>query len=73
MQNSNTREMIFDVATLVSHLSRFMTLMPGDLIATGTPPGVGMGMKPPVWLQDGDEVTVEIERVGAITNTCRVL
>ena len=73
MQNSNTREMIFDVATLVSHLSRFMTLMPGDLIATGTPPGVGMGMKPPVWLQNGDEVTVEIERVGAITNTCRVL
>jgi len=73
MQSSNTREMIFDVATLVSHLSRFMTLMPGDLIATGTPPGVGMGMKPPVWLQDGDEMTVEIEKVGAITNRCRVL
>jgi len=73
MQNSNTREMIFDVATLVAHLSKFMTLMPGDLIATGTPPGVGMGMKPPVWLKDGDEVTVEIEKVGFITNTCRVL
>ena len=73
MQNSNTREMIFDVATLVAHLSRFMTLMPGDLIATGTPPGVGMGMKPPVFLQDGDEVTVEIEKVGFITNRCRIL
>ncbi len=72
VQNSNTREMIFDVATLVSYLSKFMTLMPGDLIATGTPPGVGMGMKPPVWLKDGDEVTVEIERIGALTNFCRV-
>jgi 2-keto-4-pentenoate hydratase/2-oxohepta-3-ene-1,7-dioic acid hydratase in catechol pathway len=73
MQNSNTREMIFDVATLVSHLSKFMTLMPGDLIATGTPPGVGMGRTPPVWLKDGDEVTIEIERVGALTNKIRVL
>jgi 2-keto-4-pentenoate hydratase/2-oxohepta-3-ene-1,7-dioic acid hydratase in catechol pathway len=73
MQNSNTREMIFDVATLIAHLSKFMTLMPGDLIATGTPPGVGMGMKPPVWLKDGDEMTVEIENIGALTNTCRVL
>lgn len=72
VQNSNTREMIFDVATLVAYLSRFMTLMPGDLIATGTPPGVGMGMQPPVWLKDGDEVTVEIEKIGALTNTCRV-
>ncbi|MCS7054970.1 MAG: fumarylacetoacetate hydrolase family protein [Thermoflexales bacterium] len=72
VQNSNTREMIFDVATLVSYLSKFMTLMPGDLIATGTPPGVGMGMQPPVWLKDGDEVTVEIERIGALTNTCCV-
>ena len=73
MQNSNTREMIFDVATLVAHLSKFMTLMPGDLIATGTPPGVGMGMKPPMFLKDGDEETVEIEKVGFITNRCRVL
>ena len=47
--------------------------MPGDLIATGTPPGVGMGMQPPVFLKDGDEVTVEIEKVGSITNRCRVL
>ncbi len=72
VQNSNTREMIFGVAALVSYLSKFMTLMPGDLIATGTPPGVGMGMKPPVWLKDGDEVTVEIERIGTLTNFCRV-
>jgi 2-keto-4-pentenoate hydratase/2-oxohepta-3-ene-1,7-dioic acid hydratase in catechol pathway len=72
-QHSNTREMIFGVADLIAHLSRFMTLMPGDLIATGTPPGVGMGMKPPVWLRDGDQVTVEIEGIGALTNICRVL
>jgi 2-keto-4-pentenoate hydratase/2-oxohepta-3-ene-1,7-dioic acid hydratase in catechol pathway len=72
-QHSNTREMIFGVADLIAHLSRFMTLMPGDLIATGTPPGVGMGMKPPVWLRDGDRVAVEIEGIGALTNTCRVL
>ncbi len=72
-QHSNTREMIFGVADLIAHLSRFMTLMPGDLIATGTPPGVGMGMKPPVWLRDGDRVTVEIEGIGALTNICCVL
>lgn len=71
-QHSNTREMIFGVADLVAHLSQFMTLMPGDLIATGTPPGVGMGMKPPIWLQDGDQVTVEIDGIGALVNTCRV-
>jgi len=71
-QHSNTREMIFGVADLVAHLSQFITLAPGDLIATGTPPGVGMGMKPPVWLKDGDQVTVEIERIGMLTNVCRV-
>ncbi len=65
--------MIFGVADLIAHVSRFMTLMPGDLIATGTPPGVGMGMKPPVWLRDGDRVTVEIEGIGALTNICCVL
>jgi 2-keto-4-pentenoate hydratase/2-oxohepta-3-ene-1,7-dioic acid hydratase in catechol pathway len=73
VQHSNTREMIFDIATLISHLSRFMTLMPGDLIATGTPFGVGMSRTPKLWLKDGDTVTIEIESVGALTNTCKVL
>jgi len=53
-QTGNTRTMIFDVATLVSYVSQFMALQPGDLIATGTPAGVGMGFKPPVFLQAGD-------------------
>lgn len=73
VQHSNTREMIFDVPTLIAHLSCYMTLMPGDLIATGTPAGVGMGRTPPRWLRDGDVCTVEIERIGALTNTMRCL
>ncbi len=73
VQHSNTREMIFNVAVLISHLSKFMTLNPGDLIATGTPFGVGMSRTPKLWLKDGDVVTVEIEKVGALTNTTRVL
>jgi 2-keto-4-pentenoate hydratase/2-oxohepta-3-ene-1,7-dioic acid hydratase in catechol pathway len=68
MQSSSTEQMVFGVAELVSFLSRTMTLEPGDVIATGTPPGVGFTRKPPVYLQDGDEVTIEIERVGGLTN-----
>jgi 2-keto-4-pentenoate hydratase/2-oxohepta-3-ene-1,7-dioic acid hydratase in catechol pathway len=60
--------MVFGVAELVSILSRTMTLEPGDVIATGTPPGVGFTRTPPVYLRDGDEVTVEIEGVGVLTN-----
>src|SRR5207302_6857 len=56
VQNGNTRTMVFGVAALVSYLSRFMTLYPGDLISTGTPPGVGLGMKPPLYLKAGDEL-----------------
>ncbi len=55
-QNGNTRTMVFGVATLVSYISRFMTLYPGDLISTGTPPGVGLGQKPPLYLKAGDEM-----------------
>jgi 2-keto-4-pentenoate hydratase/2-oxohepta-3-ene-1,7-dioic acid hydratase in catechol pathway len=73
VQHSNTKEMIFDIATLISHLSHFMTLHPGDLIATGTPFGVGMSRNPKLWLKDGDEVTIEIEKVGSLTNHCKVL
>ena len=56
--------MVFSVAEIISFLSRFMTLLPGDVIATGTPPGVGMGFKPPVYLQPGDVVELGIEGLG---------
>jgi 2-keto-4-pentenoate hydratase/2-oxohepta-3-ene-1,7-dioic acid hydratase in catechol pathway len=66
MQTGNTRTMIFGAATLVSYVSQFMTLMPGDIITTGTPPGVGMGIKPePVFLKPGDVITLGIEKLGA--------
>jgi 2-keto-4-pentenoate hydratase/2-oxohepta-3-ene-1,7-dioic acid hydratase in catechol pathway len=64
MQTGNTRTMIFGVAALVSYCSRFMTLEPGDIITTGTPPGVGMGMKPPSYLKAGDEVKLGIAKLG---------
>ena len=63
-QSGTTKTMVFSVATLVSYLSRIMTLNPGDVIATGTPPGVGMGMKPPVYLQAGQVVRLGVERLG---------
>lgn len=63
-QQGSTRDMIFGVAFLLSYISEFMTLHPGDIIATGTPPGVGMGMEPPVYLADGDVVDLEIEGLG---------
>jgi 2,4-diketo-3-deoxy-L-fuconate hydrolase len=63
-QTGNTRTMIFGVADLVADVSRYMTLLPGDIITTGTPPGVAMGMKPPQWLQAGDVVTLGIEGLG---------
>jgi len=64
VQNGSTRTMVFGVAALVSYLSRFMTLYPGDLISTGTPPGVGLGMKPPLYLKAGDEMRLGIEGLG---------
>jgi len=63
-QNGNTRTMVFGVATLVSYISRFMTLYPGDLISTGTPPGVGLGQKPPLYLKAGDEMRLGIAGLG---------
>jgi len=63
-QNGSTKTMVFGVATLVSYISRFMTLYPGDLISTGTPPGVGLGMKPPLYLKAGDEMRLGIEGLG---------
>lgn len=65
MQDGSTSTMIFNVRTLVSYVSRYMTLAPGDIIATGTPPGVGMGHKPePIWLKAGDVVEIEIAGLG---------
>src|ERR1700689_4317514 len=67
-QSGSTRTMIFNVAPLIAYISGFMTLEPGDLITTGTPPGVGMGVKPePVYLRPGDVMTLGIERLGAQT------
>jgi 2-keto-4-pentenoate hydratase/2-oxohepta-3-ene-1,7-dioic acid hydratase in catechol pathway len=67
-QSSNTRELIFDCFTLIEHLSTAFTLEPGDVISTGTPGGVGMGMKPPHLLAVGDVVRIEIEGIGEIEN-----
>lgn len=64
MQKGSTATMVFDVATIVSYVSRFMTLEPGDLIATGTPPGVGMGFKPPRYLRAGDVMRLGVEGLG---------
>ncbi|MEO8081466.1 MAG: fumarylacetoacetate hydrolase family protein [Caldimonas sp.] len=63
-QNGSTKTMIFGVAELVAYCSRFMTLWPGDLITTGTPPGVGLGMKPPMYLKAGDEMRLGIQGLG---------
>jgi 2-keto-4-pentenoate hydratase/2-oxohepta-3-ene-1,7-dioic acid hydratase in catechol pathway len=68
LQDSNTSDMIFDVPALIEFLSGSTTLWPGTLILTGTPQGVGMARKPPVWLKPGDVVTVEVERIGQLTN-----
>lgn len=68
MQDSDTADMIFDVATLVATLSEAMTLEPGDVIATGTPSGVGYARTPPVYLREGDRIEVEIEKIGTVGN-----
>lgn len=68
MQDSNTGDMIFDIPTLIEFLSGSTTLLPGTVILTGTPQGVGRAQNPPRWLTAGDNVTVEIEKIGALTN-----
>lgn len=73
MQEGNTADMIFDVAAIISFVSSAMTLCPGDIISTGTPGGVGLYRTPPVFLKDGDVVTVEIERIGFLRNKVRIL
>ena len=70
MQNGSTATMVYGAAFLVSYLSQFFTLHPGDIISTGTPPGVGMGMKPPRYLTAGDVVELGIEGLGSQKQTC---
>ena len=70
MQNGSTKTMIFSVNHIVHYLSQFMSLNPGDVIATGTPPGVGLGMKPPVFLKSGDVMKLSIEGLGEQTQKC---
>ncbi|MBM4407115.1 MAG: fumarylacetoacetate hydrolase family protein [Chloroflexi bacterium] len=72
LQSSTTANMFFGVRTLIAHCSRAFTLEPGDLIATGTPAGVGVYKKPPRLLRDGDEMIIRIERIGELRNVCRV-
>ncbi|MFO0102518.1 MAG: fumarylacetoacetate hydrolase family protein, partial [Betaproteobacteria bacterium] len=67
-QDARTQDLIFDIPTLIETISRGITLYPGDVIATGTPAGVGMGMSPPRWLAAGDIVRVEIDGIGMIEN-----
>ena len=64
MQTGNTNTMIFNVDKIVSYVSKFMSLLPGDIITTGTPPGVGMGMKPQQFLKAGDELKLNIDNLG---------
>lgn len=70
-QNASTRDLIFDIPTLIATLSRGMTLLPGDVIATGTPAGVGIGFEPPKFLRTGDKVEIEITGLGRLSNTIR--
>lgn len=68
LQNSNTRELVFNIPALIEYLSSITPLLPGDIISTGTPPGVGLGRNPKRWLKPGETVTVTIEGLGSLTN-----
>jgi len=68
MQSSNTRELVFKIPELIEHLSSITPLLPGDIVSTGTPPGVGLGRKPKRWLKPGETVTVTVEGLGSLTN-----
>jgi len=70
LQDSNTKELIYKIPYLIAYLSRGFTLLPGDVVTTGTPHGVGAFRTPPVFLKDGDVVTVEVEGLGQLTNPC---
>lgn len=68
LQNSNTRELVFKIPDLIEYLSSITPLLPGDIISTGTPPGVGLGRNPKRWLRPGETVTVTVEGLGSLTN-----
>jgi 2-keto-4-pentenoate hydratase/2-oxohepta-3-ene-1,7-dioic acid hydratase in catechol pathway len=70
MQNSSTSDFIFNIQHVVSYISQFMTLLPGDIISTGTPFGVGLGLTPPRYLKEGDVVELGIEGLGVSKQTC---
>ncbi|MCW1919752.1 fumarylacetoacetate hydrolase family protein [Rhodobacter sp. KR11] len=71
VQKASMSDMVFSVARLIQILSTFLTLKPGDVIVSGTPSGVGLARKPPLWMRDGDVVEVEIDRLGPLTNPIR--
>jgi 2,4-diketo-3-deoxy-L-fuconate hydrolase len=71
LQDSNTNDLIFDVPYIISYVSQFMTLLPGDVISTGTPAGVGMGLNPPTYLKPGDVVELGIEGLGSQRQVAR--
>ncbi|QEG00719.1 Ureidoglycolate lyase [Stieleria maiorica] len=71
VQDSTTAQLIFDIPTTIAHLSKFVTLKPGDVIFTGTPPGVGDAKDPPVYLRPGDRCSVIVDGIGTLTNTCQ--
>ena len=71
MQDGSTADMIFSVAEIISYVSEFTHLEPGDVLATGTPSGVGAGRTPPVWLAPGDHIEIEIESIGILSNTVK--
>jgi 2,4-diketo-3-deoxy-L-fuconate hydrolase len=73
MQDGSTKNLIFNIPALIAYCSRNFTLEAGDILLTGTPAGVGAGRKPPVYLKDGDTVTVSVEGLGELTNPCKVL
>ena len=68
LQNGNSSDLIFDIPTLIAYISSFTPLVPGDIISTGTPQGVGFTRKPPIWLKPGDVVEIEVEGIGVLRN-----
>jgi len=71
MQDGTTANLIFKIPFLVSYVSQFMSLLPGDIISTGTPAGVGLGMKPPTYLKDGDMIELGIDGLGTAKQRCK--
>jgi 2-keto-4-pentenoate hydratase/2-oxohepta-3-ene-1,7-dioic acid hydratase in catechol pathway len=73
MQSANTRDLIFRLPQLIAHISSLVPLEPGDIISTGTPPGVGLGRSPQRWLRDGEDMVIEVERIGTLRNRTRMI